>query len=85
MRYGIGFLSLIQIVLHFGQVAYADEYSNCRKRCVIEDAACRAEIPETESKAKTALEKTCDMEVEACIADCDEPRSINGIVKKLME
>ena len=85
MRKWICFISLVQIILSLGEYAYADEYSNCRKRCIIEDVACRTEIPETESKAQKAIETTCEMELDACNADCDELRSITGIVKMLME
>ena len=85
MRRAIYILMLFQMPFLLGANTPDEEYAACRAKCAAEDAACRAEVPAAESKAKTAIETTCEMEVNACREECDERRSLPGLVRKLME
>ena len=85
MRRAIHIFMLFQVAFLAGRSARADEYTACKARCAAEHAACLAEAPAAESRAKTAIEKTCAMELDACRADCEEQRSLPGLVRKLME
>ena len=73
------------MALSLGVTAHADEYPACKERCVTDNAECLKLIQPAEPDAKEKLEKSCQIEADACNADCEEIRSIAGIIRKIME
>lgn len=78
-------LVLPLMALSLGVTAHADEYPACKERCVTDNAECLKLIQPVEADAKEKLEKSCQIEADACNADCEEIRSIAGIIRKIME
>lgn len=72
-------------VLASAVTVYADDAPSCRERCASDYADCLKTIESASPDARVILEKSCQVEDEACSTDCDEKRSLSGILRKLSE
>lgn len=84
MRKGILLFFLLMLPLVTGARTPDEEYMICKEKCESEHAACMADAPKAESQAKTAEEKTCGMEINACYDDCAEARSLPGMIRRII-
>ena len=85
MRKAIYILMLLQVPFLLGARTPDEELQFCKEKCATEFAACKAEIPTEASKAKDVEESRCGMELDACNSDCDQARTLAGMIKKMME
>jgi len=85
VRKAICILMLLQAPFLLGARTPDEELEVCKAKCATEFAACRAEVPTEASKAKDAEETRCGMELDACNSDCDEARTLAGMIRKMME
>ncbi len=72
-------------VLASAVTAFADDSPSCRDRCTTDYTDCLKSIESASPDARLILEKSCQVEDEACSADCDEKRSLAGLLRKLSE
>ena len=78
-------LALSLTVLISAVAAYADEAPSCKERCATDYTDCLKSIESASPDARVILEKSCQVEDDACSTDCDEKRSLAGIFRNLAE
>ncbi len=78
-------LALSLTILVSAVAAHADDSPSCRERCSTDYTDCLKSIESAAADARIILEKSCQVESDACSADCDEKRSLAGIFRNLTE
>lgn len=78
-------MSAILLLTSLSAAAYGDEYWVCKESCTAQKAECMEFAQAATSDVKAVLAKSCEVEADACNADCDEMRSIAGIIRKIQE
>ncbi|WP_136526252.1 hypothetical protein [Geomonas ferrireducens] len=85
MSKSIRVLAFSLTVLVSAVTAYAEDSPSCRDKCTTDYTDCLKSIESASPDARVILEKSCQVEDDACSADCDEKRSLAGILRKLSE
>lgn len=65
-----------QILLFYGQTAYAEDYTECKARCAQFYTDCVNQPQATDPEVQTAKELSCDQKSELCNSDCENLKPV---------
>jgi len=71
-------LTLCQIIFSQGQLAFAEDYSECRARCDSEYTDCMNEPPATDPEVQAAKVESCIQKVQSCYPECEKLKPIEN-------